>query len=303
MRRHLLSGVLFHRGIVMKSNHAVQAVPIRTELQRQLRRAVWQYAFFRWENAVIVALTLLLTTFFPHPFAFWPVWGWPLFGILGMSALLVTSLRDREANTRLMLQLLEEIFDPRALRSPDLRAVVEKALTYQRHIEMAARDPRYALAQSALEDTAATLSDWLAHIYRLALQLDAYRHDALLARERESVPREIEELQQRLQNEQDPTVRRDIARLLESKEAQWRALQELDARMKRAELNIQESLTALATVYGQAQLIGSSEQDYLETTHMREQIEEQITWLETVNQSLQEVYHHPEWSNRDGSGT
>lgn len=271
-----------------------QDIPVRAELQRQLRRAVWQYAFFRWENAVILASTLLLTVFLPQPFAFWPVWGWPLFGALGMSIMVAASLRDREANAHLLLQLFEDLFDPKRLQSPDLQAAVEKALTYQRHIEQAARDPRYAVAHNALEETATTLGDWLAHIYRLALRLDAYRHDALIARERESVPREIEELQARLRTEQDPTVRRDIERLLESKQAQWRALQELDARMKRAELQIQESLTALATVYGQAQLVGTSETDQIEAAHLREEIETQIRWLDSVNESLQEIYHEPE---------
>ncbi len=278
----------------MSLNKPAQPVPVRAELQRQLRRAVWQYAFFRWENAVILAGTLLLSVFLPHPFSFWPVWGWPLFGALGMGTMIVASLRDREANARLLLQLFEDLFDPNRLQSPDLQAAVEKALTYQRYIEQAARDPRYALAQNALEETATTLGDWLAHIYRLALRLDAYRHDALIARERESVPREIETLQERLRTEQDPTIRRDIARLLESKQAQWRALQELDARMKRADLQIQESLTALATVYGQAQLVGASETDQIETAHLREEIEAQIQWLDAVNESLQEIYQEPE---------
>ncbi|NIV40226.1 MAG: hypothetical protein GWN58_65735, partial [Anaerolineae bacterium] len=65
------------------------------------------------------------------------------------------------------------------------------------------------------------LSDWIGNIYELALKLDAYRRDELLARERKTVPQEIEELTARRRLTNDPTTQRGLDQVLESKGQQW----------------------------------------------------------------------------------
>jgi hypothetical protein len=101
---------------------------IRSELQKKAQSAILQYAFFRWESAVVLAGTILLTALFPHPFSWWPVWGWPLLGLLGLAAIVHSSLTDAEINARILQELFREQFDPRQIRDQDLRADVETAL-------------------------------------------------------------------------------------------------------------------------------------------------------------------------------
>ena len=60
---------------------------IRSELQKKAQSAIMQYAFFRWESAVIIAGTILLMALLPHPFPWWPVWGWLILGLVGLAAL------------------------------------------------------------------------------------------------------------------------------------------------------------------------------------------------------------------------
>ncbi len=132
---------------------------IRTELQKKAQSAIIQYAFFRWESAVIIALTILLTALFPRPFAWWPIWGWPLLGAIGLAGIVITSLTDAETNARVLLDLFQEQFNPRQVKDQALRAKVETALEYQRRIEQLVRRQRRGVLRDHLEATANRLSD------------------------------------------------------------------------------------------------------------------------------------------------
>ncbi len=265
---------------------------IRSELQKKAQSAILQYAFFRWESAVILAGTILLTALFPHPFSWWPVWGWPLLGLLGLVAIVHSSLNDPETNARILQELFQEQFDPRQIRDQDLRVDVETALEYQRHIEAQVRGQRAGVLRDRLEDTANQLSDWAGNIYRLALRLDTYRGDALLARDREKVPQEIETLAARRRQESDPAIQQELDEVLESKGKQWQTLRDLDTRMKQAELQLEQSLTALATVYSQVQLIDAQDVDSSRSERLQADIQEQVSRLDDLVSSINEVYDY-----------
>ncbi len=265
---------------------------IRSELQKKAQSAILQYAFFRWESAVILAGTILLTALFPHPFSWWPVWGWPLLGLLGLAAIIHSSLTDAETNARILQELFQEQFDPRQIRDQDLRADVETALEYQRHIEALVRGQRSGVLRDRLKDTADQLSNWAGNIYRLALRLDTYRGDVLLARDREKVPQEIETLTARRRQESDPAIQQELDEVLESKGKQWQTLRALDARMKQAELQLEQSLTALATVYGQVQLIDAQDVDSSRSERLQADIQDQVSRLDDLVSSINEVYDY-----------
>lgn len=265
---------------------------IRSELQKKAQSAILQYAFFRWESAVVLAGTVLLTALLPRPFPWWPVWGWPLLGLLGLGAIVYSSLTDAKTNARVLRELFQAQFDPRRIRDQALREDMETALEYQRRIEAQVRSQRAGVLRDRLEDTASQISDWAGNMYRLALRLDTYRGDALLAQERERVPNEIEALAARRKLESDPTVQQELDEVLESKDRQWQTLRALEARMKQAELQLQQSMTALATVYSQVQLIDAQELGSSRSDRLRADIEEQVNRLNDLVSSINEVYDY-----------
>jgi hypothetical protein len=188
--------------------------------------------------------------------------------------------------------LLREHFNVNRLRDQALRTDLESALEYQKHIEIHARQQREGALRTKLEDTANQIVDWIGHMYRLALRLDAYRFDVLLAKERALVPKEIDELTARRKQEDDATVQQKLDEVLASKQKQLQMLAALDTRMRQAELQMEQSLTALATVYSQIQLVdaqhvGSSRSERLETD-----IQEQIERLNDLISSINEVYDY-----------
>jgi hypothetical protein len=265
---------------------------IRTELQQKAQSTLLQYAFFRWESAVILALTIVLTFLLPRPFFWWPRFGWPLLGLCAVALLIYSSLTDAETNAQVLLNVFQEQFNPRAIRDQGLRTKVTSALEYQRRIETQIRQQPAGVIRDRLENTASQITDWLANIHQLAVRLDAYGADDLLERERAALPKEIEQLLAQRRTESNPAVQAQLDSVLSGKRNHWQALRDLDARMKQAALQLDQSLTALATIYSQvrlidAQSIGSGRAERLQTD-----IQEQVARLNDLVASINDVYNY-----------
>lgn len=265
---------------------------IRTELQQKATSTLLQYAFFRWESAVILAVTIILTFLLPRPFSWWPRFGWPALGLFGLAIIVYSSLTDAKANADILLTLFQEQFNPRNIADKDLRAKVESALEYQRRIEIQVRRQSTGVIRDRLEDTAGQITDWLSNIYQLALRLDAYRRDDLLTRERDALPRELERVTQQRQQERNPAVQQQLDAVIAGKRDHWQALRDLDARMKQASLQLDQSLTALATVYSQIQLIDAQSIGSGRAERLRADIQEQVARLNDLVSSINDVYNY-----------
>ena len=275
---------------------------IRSEIEKEAQSVLIQYAFFRWENAVILGMSILLAFFhyyygqdnFPQNtlirWEWW--WGWLALGGVGVAAIFVSSLTDAETNAQVLLTLFQEQFNPRNIQNSDLRQEVERALEYQRRIEAHIGKQEGGVLRDRLDDTANQLADWVAHIYQLAMRLDAYRRDPLLPQERETAPEELETLRSRLEYEKDQDVRQQLDELIERKRQQLESMEALDARMKQAELRLEESLTSLATVYNQMQLVSAQDVDSGRSERLRQDINEQVNRLDDLVTSLNEVYDY-----------
>ena len=127
-----------------------------------------------------------------RPFFWWPPYGWIILGLVAFGVIVYSSISDADGNASILLRLYQEQFNPREIKDKELRTDVESALEYQRRIEVQIREQREGHPSAyRLEETANQITDWVANIYRLALRVDRYRQDDLLARERDLVPREI----------------------------------------------------------------------------------------------------------------
>lgn len=265
---------------------------IRTELQKQAQSVLLQYAIFRWESALIVAITLVLTFLLPRPFIWWPSFGWPLLGLIGLAALVVSSLTDGEANARILHEMFQQQFDPGKIRNAELRRKVESALEYESRIEALVPQHGEGVIRDRIEDAAGQITDWLSNIYQLALRLDAYRADDLLAREREAVPQEVDRLVARRRTEGNPTVQAQLDSVIESKRKHWQAMRDLDARMQQAGLQLDQSLTALGTIYSQIQLIDAQSIGSGRAERLQADIREQVNRLNDLVTSINDVYNY-----------
>jgi hypothetical protein len=267
---------------------------IRSDIEKRAQSAIFQYAIFRWESALVIALTLILFFLVPRPFPWWPRAGWIVLGIMGLIAVIYTSLTDADSNARVVLRLFQEQFDPGRVRDKELRKDVETALEYQRRIETQVRSQGRSLIRSRLEETAGQIANWVANIYALALRLDAYRRDDLLAQQRTSLPPEINQLTEQRKRATNPPVQAQLDQVIASKHQQWRALSQLDDRMTQASLQLEQSLTALATVYSQIQLVDAQSVESGRAERLQADISNEVSRLSDLVESINEVYEYSE---------
>lgn len=259
-----------------------------------------QYAIFRWENAVIAGGAILLTAFWATPFPWWPVWGWPVLGLLGMAAVTLSSLTNPRTNAELLLKAFQAQFDLSLIKIADLRRKMDLALEYQRRIESQVRQPHGSVLWDRPEDTANQLEDWISNVYRLAVRVDSYRRDALLKQEMESAPKQIESLNYQRKRETNPIFQHELDHVIESRQKHWQAMQALDTRIRQAEYQLEQSLAALATVDSQVQLIEAEDSDGGRSERIRGDIKEQVNRLNDLVASINEVYEIPTPSGGGG---
>ena len=265
---------------------------IRVSVEQRAQRAIIQHAFLRWESAVLVAGTMLLSFFFRHPFPWWPWWGWLALGLVAEVLIVYTSLTDVQTAAQVVAGLFREEFDPRQVHDKGLRQKLNHALEYRDRIDRAVRQQRESVLRQHLVDMATGIDDWIFQMFRLVRRVDAFRGDSVIQRDLNAVPEEMKSLEARMRLETDSEVRRQIETTLAGKIGQLRSLEKLDDTLERAELQTDHSLSALGTVYSQILLIGAREVDSGRTQRLREDIQEQVASLQDMVDSINEVYDY-----------
>jgi molybdopterin converting factor small subunit len=264
---------------------------ISTQVEQQARRAIIEHAVVRWENALIIAGTLLLTFFVPVPFPGWPVWGWLALGALGVGGMVYSSLNDKAANRKVVSDLFLQKFDTREINDRNLRQKLDQAVDYYSRIQQAIESQDAGIVRDRLGSTISQINDWLANMFRIARRLDIYRQDKVIQRDRQAVPRDVANYRERLRREDDSSVAEQLRAALTARETQQAALERLDNVMERAELQMEQSLAALGTIYPQIQLIGARDVDSSRTQRLQADIADQVHTLDDLISSINEVYN------------
>jgi hypothetical protein len=263
---------------------------VRGEITKQVQRATIQYAFIRWENAVVIGGTILLFYFLPQPFQGWPKWGWPVLGAIAVAALVASTLTDNQSKAKVQLALYEDRFNPAKLKGANLQQEVTNALTVLGQVETyIAKQPPGRLAVF-LAGAADDIATWVGTIHELALHLDAYQQDPLLTQERKAVSQELNTLKARRKYESTPDIQKMLDEVIESKQTQWYSLNALDKRMQQAERQLDESNTELTTASTQLRLISLQDVQTGRAASYRKDIQTQLKKLEDLVSSLHQIY-------------
>jgi hypothetical protein len=264
----------------------------REEMQNRAVKAMVADAFFRWESAVTIALTMLLAFFLPTlpaPFEWWQWWFWVVGGLLAEAGLIIAHITDPQSAQQAVARLFEVDFDPRDIRNRVARQRMEKALEYRAGMAGLATNHDGAMRLS-IQDTLAEVDDWIENIYRLAHRMDNFEDDAILGRDRKSVPNELRNLRRRLELETDPVVRSELEQAIGIKEQQLANLNTVSNNMKRADIQLDNTLAALGTLYAQMQVIDSKDLDSARARRLRDEIHDEVTGLQDTIVAMDEVY-------------
>jgi hypothetical protein len=233
-------------------------------------------------------LTVLAVTPLPFPPGAW--WMWLMFGLAGEGLLIWSTLRDEKFYQTVFAELFRQEFDLSKLRSKELQQKVAKALEYRDLVVQEIEREDEPVLDDYLRNVADGLEDWIVQLYHLAKGLDAYRSDPIIARDVQIVPQELAKLQQQLRDEQRSAVRDELARTIKTKQSQWDTLSHLQDTMSRANLQLENTLAAMGTVYMQVRLLGAKDVDSGRVQRLQADMSEQVSALEDVSAAMDEVY-------------
>jgi len=264
----------------------------KNSLEARAFGAMLSHAFFRLESALTIALTIVLIFLYPTPFYWWRWWFWLALGVVGEALIVLSSLSDSATAAQVVAEMLRETCNPAEIRTPALRAQVERALEYRRRMAEAMAGAPAGPLREHLQDTTAGIADWIRNIFTLARRLDAYQRDDLIRSDQANVESELHALQARLEGERDEATRAELEEALRGKSLQKENLERLHNTMERAQLQLEATLTALGTVYSQLLLAGARQIDSTRSRRIEESIREQVTSLNDLLGAMDEVYRH-----------
>lgn len=268
----------------------------REQLEQRAGRAILTRSIYRWESAVIIALTmslalLTLVGVIPALFGIFQWWFWLVLGVLGEIGLVWSSVKDPEFRARAVGEMFREKFEPREIKNNALRTRVEKALDYRERIDEVIAKSREGVMRDHMADVSQGTTDWVENIFRLAKRLDAYMADEMLRQDLQSVEPSIEALKKRLALEEDDTVKRQISQTIAQKQIQRDNLHKLQNVMEQAQFQLESTITAMGTVYSQMMLLGSRDVAAGRAERLQHDIDDQVQALQDVVQTMDEVYH------------
>jgi hypothetical protein len=217
-------------------------------------------------------------------------WWW-LAGLAPLWLIVVAAqIVSRSAGEAAVSEALRETFDVAVITNPHLQQNVAQAIAYRQRIDAAVGRFRGSIMHERMKDAADQVEEWVRRIYTLSRRLDVFRNDGVITADLRSVPESIRALQQRLSAAEDDSIRRDILDTIERRKTQLAALQNLSQTMTRAELQLENTLTALGTVYSQMLLVDARDVDSSKTQRLRDSILDQVNSLNDVLSSMDEVY-------------
>jgi hypothetical protein len=264
-------------------------------LERRARRAIFWHALWRWESAVILALTLVISSFLAMSalVGLFP-WLWTCIalgiGFLAEVLIFVSSLTDEKENAQVVAALLGDQYKPKHIQSRKLKAQLNRALEYQGLIASTLHFTREGVLRDRLARATEPVDDWIEAIYRLAARLDVYEQNRVIKQDLRSVPLAIENFKKRLAEEDSPAVQETLRNTIADKERQWEHLSHLQDTMERAEYQLESTLAALGTVYAQLQAIDLRGAEKGRAERLRLEIDEQVAQLQDLGQAMDEVY-------------
>jgi hypothetical protein len=250
--------------------------------------AILTNAVVRWESLVTLAVTGILFLFVPHPFPWWEPWYWLVAGAIAEGALIASALTDPEAAQEAVSREFESRYDLNEIKSPVSRQRLQSAMEYRRNMLKLVKRHEGAMRVS-LQQTVSDINDWIGHMYNLALHIDAFDSNELVERDRKMVPQQLEKARQRLSRETDPGVQRDLENQVKLLEQQQSNLEATVNSVKRAEIQLESTLSSLGTIYAQMSLLGTKEVDSSRAQRLRLEIQDEVASLQDTLEAMDEV--------------
>jgi predicted XRE-type DNA-binding protein len=187
--------------------------------------------------------------------------------------------------------MLRSDFQPEKLRNERLQQQMEQAFDYRSRITALIRERSDSVLKDELVTMAAQFDNWIEEIYGLAVRLDLYLVDReQLMASSVSAEKRIKQLTRKLEVEDSAAVIADIETNIASMQRQIETIEALDNTMERAQLRLENTLTAMGTIYPQTMLLGAKDIDSTRYKHLQHEIADEVSELEDILVAMDDVY-------------
>jgi len=169
-----------------------------------------------------------------------------------------------------------------------LHNYLQQARAYQTKIDRAIKSTDNTAYAGHLEQLSGQINGWTEAVIILGQRLSTLQQDDIIRRDLQQVPTAITDLRQRLEQESDPGLKAQLGRTLENRQKQWETLEQLQYTMKRAEIQIENTLSMLGTIYSQL-LAGQSADHVADYNRLSADVDEEVRQLQDYLDALHEV--------------
>lgn len=264
----------------------------RNEARRKVFGTLLTSAVLRWESFVTLLLTLVLfigVGNFELLGLTLPAFTWLILGGVAESALVMAMLTDPEEAQEALAKEFESKYNLSEVRNSVSRERLRTAMEYRRNMLKLVKRHTGGM-RVELRDTLNQVNNWIAAMYDLALHIDGFEGNELIIRDARSVPQQIEKVKIRIEREADERVRSDLERQLGLLEQQRANLDQTKNSIKRAEIQLETTLSSLGTVYAQMSLLGTrGSVDGSKQQRMRLEIQDEVMSLQDTIEAMEEV--------------
>lgn len=164
----------------------------------------------------------------------------------------------------------------------------KRALAYQSRFATLLETSARRQEQAQLRALTEQVNRWTESIEALIVRVDRFKRDRLIRQEMADIPFAIRQLEQQESRENDGDLQSSIQRVIGNRRRHLAALENLQAIMRKAELEIEHTLSSLGIVYSQV-LAGQSSNHVALYSRLSTEIDDQIEVLEDYLVALEEV--------------
>jgi hypothetical protein len=172
---------------------------------------------------------------------------------------------------------------------PSQTKKLARAAEYRRVITRMIKQQR-AIFADQLGPILTELDEWETHLHQLADRLHRFENDPVIQRDLQEVPAAITHLQTQIDSETNPHLRPEMVETLHGYQKQQTQLEALKTVMRRTELDIDETLAAIGSIYSQLQLLSAKKIDSSKAKHLSADVAEQADHLNDLLEAMDEVY-------------
>jgi hypothetical protein len=232
---------------------------------------------------VLIGLKVTVPVVNAQPVA-WLVGLLPLWVLVVVGAMVI-----RRTGAPVAAQLQREEIDSSRITNPHLRTVLTQAVNYRDRIQRLADQFSTPVIHDQWKEVSAGVEKWVCHIYTLVRRLD---HFGNIASDSDRTPftGDFTHGKALLAGEDGAATKMDVKDTNNELQVVVADTTSLGNQMDRAELLLENSLTLLGTMYSQLLLLDARNLDSAKTDGLRESITEQVTSLQDLQSSLDEVY-------------